>query len=301
MDKLEYLAKTLSRTRRKDYENYVVNAVWNRLDDDSLKPVSQQWLARRDGKGYFIDLYFPQVSVGVECDEPYHKAQEAKDIARELDLIDILNAIDGEHGYVAKHVDVTRGYEGVEDQIREAVEAIRAEARRRRATGEFAEWKPERRPADVFREAGSISVSDGVAFPTIREACNALFATGYEHNLQRCYFTPRGPFQEQFGGRYKAWFPARVTPDGRGQAGWLNVVSRDGSELYEGREGQDYEGDGDDSRRMTFIRARDPITGVSGYRFLGIFEPDGTKDVDGRVHRRYRRVSESFPVLVAGA
>lgn len=38
MDKLAYLAKTLSRTTRKDYENYVVNAVWNRLGDDTLKP-----------------------------------------------------------------------------------------------------------------------------------------------------------------------------------------------------------------------------------------------------------------------
>jgi hypothetical protein len=73
MDKLAYLAKTLSRTTRKDYENYVVNAVWNRLVDDTLKPVSQQWLARSDGKGYFIDLYFPQVNLGVEYDEPFHR------------------------------------------------------------------------------------------------------------------------------------------------------------------------------------------------------------------------------------
>lgn len=49
MDKLEYIVRTLSRTRRKDYENYVVNAVWNRLGDESLKPVSQQWVARPDG------------------------------------------------------------------------------------------------------------------------------------------------------------------------------------------------------------------------------------------------------------
>lgn len=91
MDKLAYLAKTLSRTTRKDYENYVVNAVWNRLGDDTLKPVSQQWLARPDGKGYFIDLYFPQVNLGIECDEPFHHDQKAADKARELDLMDILN------------------------------------------------------------------------------------------------------------------------------------------------------------------------------------------------------------------
>ena len=32
-DKLGYLIRALSRTKRKDYENYVVNAIWNRLGD----------------------------------------------------------------------------------------------------------------------------------------------------------------------------------------------------------------------------------------------------------------------------
>ena len=46
MDKLEYVIKTLSRTRRKDWENYVVNAVWNRLNDWGVKPVSQQYIRK---------------------------------------------------------------------------------------------------------------------------------------------------------------------------------------------------------------------------------------------------------------
>ena len=29
--KKEYLIKTLSRTKRKDYENYVIGAIWHRL------------------------------------------------------------------------------------------------------------------------------------------------------------------------------------------------------------------------------------------------------------------------------
>lgn len=32
-ERREYLAHVLSRTKRKDYENYVVNAVWQRLAD----------------------------------------------------------------------------------------------------------------------------------------------------------------------------------------------------------------------------------------------------------------------------
>ena len=49
-DKLGYLIRALSRTKRKDYENYVVYAIWNRLAMDDVKPVTQQlvgWNAMR--------------------------------------------------------------------------------------------------------------------------------------------------------------------------------------------------------------------------------------------------------------
>ena len=64
MDKLRYVIKTLSRTKRKDWENYVLNAVWNRLGDWDIRPVSQQYI-RQNGKAYLIDLYFPQLNIGV--------------------------------------------------------------------------------------------------------------------------------------------------------------------------------------------------------------------------------------------
>ncbi|MFT4258812.1 AbaSI family restriction endonuclease [Microbacterium sp.] len=72
IDRLEYLARTLSRTKRKDYENYVINAVWNRLDTETrskLKPVSQQTIRTRDGTLRYIDLLFPQLNLAIECDD----------------------------------------------------------------------------------------------------------------------------------------------------------------------------------------------------------------------------------------
>lgn len=30
--KREYLIRTFSRTKRKDYENYILNAIWHKLD-----------------------------------------------------------------------------------------------------------------------------------------------------------------------------------------------------------------------------------------------------------------------------
>jgi len=74
----------LSRTKKKDYENYIINAVWNRvtqrIKNDSvlkdlqydLKPVSQQFIRKSDNERYFIDLYFPQLNIGIECNEHHH-------------------------------------------------------------------------------------------------------------------------------------------------------------------------------------------------------------------------------------
>ena len=59
--KVVYLAKTLSRTKRKDFENYVVNAIWNRVNDSRLVPVSQQYVKDKHDNYYFIDLYFPSL------------------------------------------------------------------------------------------------------------------------------------------------------------------------------------------------------------------------------------------------
>jgi hypothetical protein len=65
VDKREYLIKTLSRTKRKDYENYVIGAIWHRLNNLEIKPVSQQYVQRSDGKYALLDLYFPQMNVGI--------------------------------------------------------------------------------------------------------------------------------------------------------------------------------------------------------------------------------------------
>ena len=116
--KVIYLAKTLSRTKRKDYENYVVNAIWNRVADYRLLPVSQQYIKDANGNYYFIDLYFPQLKIGIECDEGYHSSKEQRilDAEREATIIDVMKQVDGSD-YIALHIDITQSFEKVEEQI----------------------------------------------------------------------------------------------------------------------------------------------------------------------------------------
>ncbi len=108
-ERREYLAHVLSRTKRKDYENYVVNAVWQRLADPYLQPETQRYV-RRDNGYALIDLYFPAVNVGVECDEAYHLGdwQRKSDKAREEEIAARLNSVDGAGGVGFVGIDMHR-------------------------------------------------------------------------------------------------------------------------------------------------------------------------------------------------
>lgn len=84
--KREYLVRTLSRTKKKDYENYIINAIWHKLGRLDIQPVTQQYVKRTDGRYALIDLYFPQINIGIECDEEFHIINEEHDKKREIKM-----------------------------------------------------------------------------------------------------------------------------------------------------------------------------------------------------------------------
>lgn len=56
--KAEYLVNTLSRTNKKNYENYVINAIWNRLGNDNIQPVTQQYVYSEEKKKDILSICF---------------------------------------------------------------------------------------------------------------------------------------------------------------------------------------------------------------------------------------------------
>jgi hypothetical protein len=50
MNKLEFVAKQLDKTKRKRYEQLVVHRIWNRIDDLNVKFVTQQFVKRPEGR-----------------------------------------------------------------------------------------------------------------------------------------------------------------------------------------------------------------------------------------------------------
>jgi len=86
--KRDYLYHMFShRTADKDKENYIINAVWQKIDSIDLQPVTQQYIRRPNGRYALLDLYFPQLNYGIECDEAYHQDNTMNDLNRFAECI----------------------------------------------------------------------------------------------------------------------------------------------------------------------------------------------------------------------
>lgn len=301
MDKKDYLIRTLSRTKRKDFENYVVNAVWNRLGMHDIKPVTQQTVFWPDGHHSFIDLYFPQLGLGIECDEEYHKGDEQheRDMQRELTIIDVLRQIKGEN-YTALHVDASKTYEDFEQDIDFVVNKLKDVVSKQKAEGTFVPWKQvDEDWKAYFANKEAITISDDIGFPRIVDAINML-CDDDKKGYQTSYFIPAG-FRESYGDKYHLWCP-KLAIEGKAVArGWNNQLMSDGVHIEEFNESNPGavdpvgpEGVPTDLR-VTFAQMVDPVTRVRAYRFVGVFRriannPEGTR-------KRYERISDSFPVI----
>ncbi|MFS0713327.1 AbaSI family restriction endonuclease [Microbacterium sp. 2P01SA-2] len=338
-DRLLYLARTLSRTKRKDYENYVLGAVWNRLSSETrehIKPVSQQTVRGSDGRLFYLDLYFPQLNIAVECDELHHLRQKDDDILREsnvraaLDPVDdpdvfaTISAISADAGCRILRVPVpeapkaagkdaaesapvhTLTLETFEAAINTQVAEIETASREARERSDFVSWNEldaRDEPERFYRERTEFAMEDAVVFSTIGEICNVLLGAGYSADLNRTrgYFTPRSLAATRRSSNdlsdVKLWCPSEVRVSGA-RAAWGNTLSPDGQELREHDRRSDAEKtkagrSAADHPRITFLKVKDPVTGRSGYRFVGLFQPHS---IDGDV-RVYRRSDTRFPIV----
>lgn len=125
----------LSRTRRKDYENYVVNRIWTRLDGTEIKPVTQQYCRRSNGNYALLDRDFPQLGIAVECDETFHDSSES--VIRDHERTAEIRAISEQHrlgavldhGIDIKRVVVSEGLSDTNTEIEKIVTHPRSEKR----------------------------------------------------------------------------------------------------------------------------------------------------------------------------
>ena len=251
MDKFLYLTRALSRTKRKNYENYVVNAVYFRVGNKDLYPVSQQCVKASNGKFYYIDLYFPQLKIAIECDEAFHAHQQVQDMLRELAIIRQLTAVDVmdsieiddqtmgiadvSNEYVAikndmakytdltiLRIDVSKDYENVERQIDKCVKIIKDKISEKGLTDIFGSHDPQ----TYFKNRNTINVTDPVVFRTYIEVYNTIFGKNYPD-------TYRARSIMHLNGDLYAWLPTKMDVNNPNNKGYTNEISQDGTKIYE--------------------------------------------------------------------
>lgn len=277
VSKKEYLIKTFSRTKKKDYENYVLNSIWQRLDNLDIKPVTQQYVKRSDNTYALLDLYFPQINIAVECDEEGHRGNLENDILRERDIARMLSSIHSE-GIEICRIDVGRDKDinEVNVQIKTVVEKIKEKYENMGSP----KWTIED-PVSVAKRHKRISVQDDLNFRTINDVARLFGGRSYASGPRPCTF--------KLNDDYQVWCPkmAIQTENGLmpGNHRWFNSISDDTNTIYEKYIGNKsitteqayYQGGANafqraiTKKRVVFAYMKNSL-GETYYKFIGVFK-----------------------------
>ncbi|MGN1299336.1 MAG: AbaSI family restriction endonuclease [Candidatus Scatovivens sp.] len=289
-DKKDYLIKTLSRTKRKDFENYVINRLYTRLNDLDIKPMTQKYVKRKIGGklGYsLIDLYFPQFNIGIECDEPHHILQEEQDKLRTEDIIAELG------NYTEKRIKVfNNSIIDINNDIDKVVNDIKVNKEKQIQNNTFKKWEL-LTPQEYFANKDKITIYDDIEFSTINETSNLIFGTNYK-GQQKAWF----PIKTIKDKNIMAWFPQLAIEKDNvmvaSSNGWNNTINDNKDTIFEYNEfSTNTSNDFDKRERVTFMKMKDKITNKSSYKFLGVFLP--ISKINGKV--TYKRIATEFKII----
>lgn len=284
-EKREYLIKTLSRTKRKDYENYVIGAIWHRLNNLEIKPVSQQYVKRSDGRYALLDLYFPQINVGIECDEAYHEHNTEPDKIREANVEQALSSMQTGKDFTLIRINANTDIVEFEKQINEAVAKIRMLYVQHGCP----KWSEEKDSVQRVLETGAISLYDNLQFAKITDIAKC-FGRNYKAMQASTFFINQSTL---------IWCPKlAVEIEGElkapSSAGWLNILSEDWNSITtivpEDKEHQEkYRNPKLDI--LIFAQSKNKL-GQTTYKFLGVYGFETSENENKRII--YKRTCEKY-------
>lgn len=265
MDKKEYYIKQLSKTNKKNYENYVVCRIINLINDFSLKFITQQPITMRNGKRALTDLYFPQIDLHIEIDEAFHKNQIDEDKMREADIVSATN-------HTIERIDVTKNIELINIRIDKIVKKIKEAIKGKKKDNTFVPWNIEAEyESKTYINKGYIDLNDKVAFKKIVDACNCFGCNyrGYQRAMAR------HPVEKD----KVLWFPKLYENEN-----WQNNITDDGKTIIEKRKANNPEfikeyllrPDKFSRKRIVFARVKNSLGDIM-YRFKGLFKVNEEK------------------------
>ena len=287
MDKKEYIANQLKKTFGKEYENYCVTRIINKLDNLNVRFITQQ-MFKRDGEEIALaDLYFPQVNVWVEIDESQHLNQAEEDRIRTQEVIknnirsklknlEEVVYIELEEPERINIFDKNRiiTIEEINKRIDDIVEKINA--RILELGDRFVPWVNVYNTADEFVKKQSIEKNDNAKFRTLQDV-SELFNKGY-HGNQLAYFNVSKEDNEY------AWCPKlKLNEDDFKNILYENEISDDGVYIFESSKEKNDKFVLDalktNEKRFVFAKYKDE-TGDFSYKFLGVYILDRNKTMN---------------------
>lgn len=284
-EKREYLIKTLSRTKRKDYENYVIGAIWHRLNNLEIKPVSQQYVKRSDGKYALLDLYFPQINVGIECDEAYHEHNIEPDKIREVNVEQALSSMQTGKDFTLIRINANTDIVEFEKQINEAVNKIKILY----VQYGCPKWSEEKDSVKKVIDSGELSLYDNLQFSKITDIAKC-FGRDYKAMQASTFFINQSTL---------IWCPKlAIEIDGElkapSSAGWLNVLSEDWNTITttvpeDKVHREKYRNPELDI--LIFAQSKNTL-GQTTYKFLGVYGFEKSEDENKKIV--YTRKSDKY-------
>ncbi len=303
MEKFEHLSCMFNkRTKRKKYENFIVNAIYNRVGNMELMPITQQYVRSNidPRKYYLMDLYFPQINYGIEVDEMQHTKKYHIISDEERDEA-IKEAIGCEERRIELYHKVESGdanmrsFDDINSQINKYVDEIKELIKQKELVGESIKWlSNDDLKNNVININKAFNIKDGVDYNGVTELYNII--TGSQRKSSwSCTFKPNE--------EYKIWVPHLAVKDENGKVwcrnGWQNELSNDRERITETdtdnklkeTPARDYE-----EKRVVFMKMRDKY-GKMCCRFIGVYQLyKSERNSKGNIVRDYKRIATNISI-----
>lgn len=291
-ERLDHIAYMFNvRTNRKKYENFIVNAIYTKVNNQELMPVTQQCI-KNEGKYYFIDLYFPQINFGVEIDEGHHLNEEnkKKDQVREED---IKTAIECEVMRISIFDErkKKKTYHEICKDIDKTVDRINFLISEKGSI----KWISNDEEKNKVIENKQFSITDNAYYNSITEIYNIcggkLDGSGDAESLGGCYYRRNE--------KYHLWVPTlTIEHNGNTAAAktkYMNFLSEDKETITEisqnGFKEDEYL---EKNLRAVFLRVKD-VFGRKCIKFIGIFEFKNYEEGNNN-KRFFKRIAETVEI-----
>ncbi|THK40631.1 hypothetical protein E8Q33_12250 [Methylophaga sp. SB9B] len=265
--KTDYILRSLRKLSHKTWELFIITRILHELDDDEIEFVTQQLVRRPDASRALTDLYFPQLDLHLEIDEPFHNYQLRTDQLREQDIV-LITGHRIERIKVLDEAGQQKPLHRIRFEVDNFVSLIKKLKESQIKKAHFIAWDWDKKFSSVpIIERGYLDVEDNVTFRKQTEAmrCFGFIGKGYQ----------RGDWPIPDGTHDRIWFPRLFE-----HFIWHNELTADGKYIFEralndegvrsiAKQLKDAEAH-PERKIIVFAKAKDPL-GANLLRYVGTF------------------------------